>query len=73
MSYSSWLREVRDLAGAHGYVVQKGRGNHLRLYRPGYGLIFTSATPSDHRVLKNLRAQIRKNPRIEQIEGKRRK
>lgn len=61
MKSREWLKHVRKLAKAYGYTVERSKNNHIRLVKPGFRTVHTSATPSDHRVLMNTRAQLRRS------------
>ena len=50
------LRQL--LAQEPGWVVSPTRSGHWKLIAPSGAIVFTSGTPSDHRTLKNLRAQM---------------
>ncbi|HVZ99670.1 MAG TPA: hypothetical protein VG841_05095 [Caulobacterales bacterium] len=58
---SSMMKEaLRDLSRA-GFTATRTRRGHWRFEHPLMdGPVFTSGTPSDHRSLKNLRAQLRR-------------
>ena len=56
-----WRRSVNDLADEYGYDVSTSGSGHLRLTKPGRPTVFTSATSSDRRAIKNLRSKIRRN------------
>jgi hypothetical protein len=43
-----------------GVVISTSGGNHLRLKLPNGGELFVSATPSDRRTMRNVRAAIRR-------------
>lgn len=64
MTPREWRRHVRELAAEHGYTVTLSPGGHLRLDKPGRPVIFTSASSSDHRMWKNLRAEMRRAERV---------
>lgn len=54
-------REIKELTRElerDGWTVEKTKGQHLRLTHPAGYLYFCSATASDHRAIKNIRADI---------------
>lgn len=54
------IARLRRLAEDCGWTVEHTRGNHLRWLPPdGGSFVISSATPSDHRALLNLRAHLR--------------
>jgi hypothetical protein len=57
------LKQQLRQAEAHGWQVTHTRNGHWRLLYPGGGVVVTSSTPSDHRALANLRAQMRRAER----------
>jgi len=55
------LKELLRAAEARGWRVDATRrGGHVRLVHPDGGVVVASGTPSDHRALANLRAQLRR-------------
>jgi predicted RNA binding protein YcfA (HicA-like mRNA interferase family) len=54
-----FTREVE----ARGWNVAPTRRGHLRLTHPNGGLVFVAGTPSDHRALTNMRAEIKRQER----------
>ena len=60
MTWRSWLAELTVLARAHGGTVDRTRGGHLVVRLPNGAAVYTSGTPSDHRVLRNTRADVRR-------------
>ena len=57
------LKQVLRQAEAQGWRVQPTRGGHWKLTHPGGGIVVTSSSPSDHRALANVRAQLRRAER----------
>jgi predicted RNA binding protein YcfA (HicA-like mRNA interferase family) len=56
-------KEVAELvrrARAHGWVVQKTRGGHLRWKSPDGKVVFSGSTPSDVRAVRNIRSSLRR-------------
>jgi predicted RNA binding protein YcfA (HicA-like mRNA interferase family) len=44
-----------------GWRVERTNGEHWKLTPPGSGrMVFTGSTPSDHRAIKNLKAECRR-------------
>jgi len=53
------LASLRD--SYPGLTWETTRGGHLKITRPGIrGCVHCAATPSDHRALKNIAAQVRR-------------
>lgn len=46
-------------------VVPRGRRGHWKVRRPGYGQLTISPTPSDHRAVDNIRADLKRYLDIE--------
>jgi predicted RNA binding protein YcfA (HicA-like mRNA interferase family) len=57
------LKQLLRQASACGWQVTRTRGGHWRLLRPNGGIVVLSSTPSDHRALRNVRAQMRRAER----------
>jgi predicted RNA binding protein YcfA (HicA-like mRNA interferase family) len=57
------MRQLTVLARKRGWQIETTPGNHLRLTHPRGGLVFAPTTPSDHRGLKNLMAELRRQER----------
>jgi predicted RNA binding protein YcfA (HicA-like mRNA interferase family) len=55
-------RLIRD-ARRRGWHATLTNGGHIRLTHPNGGLVHTSYTPSDHRSIRNLDAQLRRAER----------
>lgn len=51
---------VTRLVSEHGCTARKTGDKHWRITRPGHAVITMSATPSDPRALRNIRADIRR-------------
>lgn len=65
MSASSQMKEVRRDLERRGFNISKTRGGHWRFDHPNMdGPVFGPDTPSDHRGIKNLLAQIRRKLRV---------
>lgn len=61
MTLAQWRRKVRDVCREFGYRIDGRTGSgHLRLKHRTARVVFTSATPSDHRTFKNLRSELRR-------------
>ena len=64
MSASSSMKQVRRHLERQGFNVTKTRGGHWRFEHPNMeGVVFAPDTPSDHRAIKNLHAQLRRSMR----------
>jgi predicted RNA binding protein YcfA (HicA-like mRNA interferase family) len=58
------LRQLLRAAEARGWRVElTRRGGHVRLTHPDGTIVVTGSTPSDHRALANLKAQMRRAER----------
>jgi hypothetical protein len=58
---SSYLRDLHTLARAAGWTIALTRGNHIRLTHPKVAApVFAASTPSDHRALANVRAELQR-------------
>jgi hypothetical protein len=55
------LADLADRARAAGWEVTMRRNNHLKWTSPTGAVVFTSQTPSDHRVLHRIRQDLRRN------------
>lgn len=54
------IRILLKLARSQGWRID-GQGKHLRWFAPdGIGIVVTSATPSDHRALHNIKRDLRR-------------
>jgi hypothetical protein len=51
-----------------GWTVEWTRNNHIRFKHPSGAMVHTSGTPSDHRAVKNLEAQLRRERRKKESE-----
>lgn len=58
--HKDWKPLVRELRRA-GYKVKPGSNHHRILNKNGKFVAPLATTPSDHRALKNQRAQLRRN------------
>jgi predicted RNA binding protein YcfA (HicA-like mRNA interferase family) len=59
-SFAIFRKELRELE-RRGYEIERTNGSHYRITMPGKpGVVFTGTTPSDHRGILNLRANIRR-------------
>lgn len=56
-------RDIAKYAEQQGFLVSTTRRGHLKFSRPGCRTVFTSGSPSDVRVLKNTKAEIRRSLR----------
>ena len=64
MSSYSLMKKTRRQLERLGFIMTKTRGGHWRLEHPDMkGLVFAPDTPSDHRAVKNLRAELRRRMR----------
>ena len=62
MKYNKRVMPVVEYAKRMGYQVTSSRRNqHLKISKDGHQTIFCSATPSDHRAIKNTMAQLRRS------------
>lgn len=57
---SSELRKVVEFAESLGFTVERTKGLHLKLLKPGRPVVFTSGTPGDNRAIKNIIAQLKR-------------
>jgi hypothetical protein len=57
------LRPAIQSAQGRGWNVERTNGGHLKLTHPKYGVAFTSSSPSDWRVVRNLDARLRRMER----------
>ena len=56
-------RDLRKLVRAtekQGAILSRTGGGHIRMKLPGGQVAYTSATPSDFRTTRNLRAELRR-------------
>lgn len=51
-------REVAQIAAELGWDTELQRSGHIKFTRPGCRPVYTSSTPSDVRVPRNLRAKL---------------
>jgi predicted RNA binding protein YcfA (HicA-like mRNA interferase family) len=59
------MKEARRELVRQGFIATKTRGGHWRFEHPDMdGPVFAPDTPSDHRGLKNLYAQLRRKMRM---------
>lgn len=64
MSSHCRMTELRRELKRVGFTATPTRGGHIRFQHPAMAeSVFTSATPSDHRAIQNLRALIRRKMR----------
>lgn len=61
--FGKGVERVVQYARDHGWHIQRTRGGHLRMTRPGLPPVFTSATPSDVRSQRNAIARLRRAQR----------
>lgn len=54
------FRELREIAEQQGWTVAVRNNGHLVWTSPTGGKVYTSATPSDHRAVKNIKRDLRK-------------
>ena len=54
------VRDLRRVVVEQGWVVETRRSGHLAWKPPKGSPYFSSATPSDHRALMNLKAALRR-------------
>lgn len=60
MTQKKWIKKVSRVCEPFGYeVTGLTKSGHLKLTHPTLPTIFTSGTPSDHRVIRNLRKKLR--------------
>lgn len=67
--FGKGVERVVQYARDHGWHIQRTRGGHLRMTRPGLPPVFTSATPSDVRSQRNAIARLRRAQRQESTGG----
>lgn len=54
-------KPIVEHARAHGWELTRTRGGHLRLRSPHGATVLFGCSPSDHRAVRNLRADLRRN------------
>lgn len=71
MSSAQYKRDLEDTARELGYTIGRtGGGQHLKITHPRVkSPIFASATPSDHRALKNIVSKMKRMLRNPQENG----
>jgi hypothetical protein len=57
------LEQMLRQARSCGWQVTQPRRGHWRRLHPGGGIVVASSSPSDHRALANLKAQLRRAER----------
>lgn len=57
---TQWARDIEALAKEFGCVLGRTRSRHFRLVHPSGWVVIASGSPSDHHVLKNVRATLRR-------------
>ncbi len=57
------LLPLIEYALGEGWEVLRTQGGHLKFVKPGLPLIYTSATASDHRAIRNAHAMLRRTQR----------
>ena len=64
MSSRTEMRKVRRQLERSGFTATKTRGGHWKFGHPNMeGVVFAPDTPSDHRAIKNLHAELRRRMR----------
>ena len=54
------IRSLIRVAKAQGWAVDTTKGNHVRFTSPAGEVVVTSGTPSDHRVVENVKARLKR-------------
>jgi len=58
---TSYRHTLAALAKRHGWRMERSAGGHLRLRHTGTGRsVFAASTPSDHRAIMNVAAEMRR-------------
>ena len=65
MAMSKDVANLVKQAEAQGWVVTLSKGNHIKWTSPSGASVFTASTPSDWRVLCNIKRDLRKYGFIE--------
>lgn len=60
MKINREFRELREIAEGQGWVVTIRNNGHLAWTSPSGAKVYTSATPSDHRAVQNIKRDLRK-------------
>jgi hypothetical protein len=60
--------DLIKLAAELGYSAEPTAGGHIRFVHPSGALVHSASTPSDHRALRNARADLRRELRARSIE-----
>lgn len=47
------FKAIMKSAQAQGWTITRSRNNHLRWHSPSGQVVFSAATPSDHRAIRN--------------------
>jgi len=55
------MKRLIQAAEAAGWVVSRTKKNHLKFKAPSGAIVIASSTPSDHRSLKNTRAELHRH------------
>lgn len=62
---AGYYHELETYVKGRGWRVDRCNGGHLKITHPKIpGPVFTSATPSDHRVVANVKAEIRRREKM---------
>ncbi|GEN23146.1 hypothetical protein HCU01_10950 [Halomonas cupida] len=67
--YGKGVQKVVRFAEAHNWHIERTRGGHIKLTKPGMPPVFTSYSPSDARSQRNAIALLR---RVQRSSGVRR-
>lgn len=67
--YGKGVQRVVRFAEAHNWQIERTRGGHIKLTKPGMPPVFTSYSPSDARSQRNAIALLR---RVQRSSGVRR-
>ncbi|CAB4149311.1 hypothetical protein UFOVP529_89 [uncultured Caudovirales phage] len=54
------FKKLRDIAEGQGWVISLRANGHLVWLSPSGAKVYTSATPSDHRAVKNIQRDLRR-------------
>lgn len=55
------IKQLKKALEAEGYSVDPTRGGHLKVTHPDKdGVVFMPSTPSDHRSIKNTKAELKR-------------